>query len=274
MMKKFFCIALFLSGSAIIFQSCQNVISIDLNKTNPHIVIEGKVTDQPAPDTVTISKTGNYFDPVLEFPPVSDATVIISDNEGNMDTLQETIPGTYTTSTLHGVAGRTYSLTVTAEGKTYSGSSFLPQKVLIDSLSTSSFRSPDGDKGYEINVTFTDPPETKNYYRLIPHIDSLPPDSINNGNIFLYSDKLFNGNTVTQRFRIRSNNIKAGDTVTVELLSIDEATYNYFNTLKAIINSDGPGSSASPANPVTNLSNGSLGYFAAYAIDTKSIILK
>jgi hypothetical protein len=272
-MKKFFFTTLLFAVSAIVFQSCQNVISVDLNKTNPQIVIEGNVTDQPGPYTVTISKTGNYFDPVLEFPPVSGATVIISDNAGDMDTLQEMIPGTYRTSLLQGIIGRTYSLIVTAEGKTYTGVSSLPHKVRIDSLSVSSFRSPDGDKGYEVNITFTDPPETKNYYRLVPHIDSLPPDSINNGNFFLYNDKLFNGNTVTQSFRIRSNNINIGDTVTVDLLSIDEATYDYFNTLKDIIGRDGPGSSASPANPTTNLSNGSLGYFSAYAIDSKSIIL-
>ncbi|MDE3058897.1 MAG: DUF4249 domain-containing protein [Bacteroidota bacterium] len=275
-MKKFLFTTTLLVSLAMVFQSCQNVISVDLNKANPQVVIEGKVTDQPGPYTVTISKTGNYFDPVLEFPPVAGATAVISDDKGNTDTLHETAAGTYSTSTLQGMSGRTYSLTVTSEGKTYSGVSFLPPKVSIDSLSATSFRAPGGDKVYEIDITFTDPPEAKNYYRIALHIGSLSPDSIAGGRYYLYTDKLFNGNTVTQEIRFRDDigSIRPGDTLTVDLLSIDEATYNYFNTLKGIIGENDRNISASPANPNTNLSNGSLGYFAAYAIDTKNLILK
>ncbi len=274
-MKNSIFTAALLVSFAIAFQSCQNVISVDLNKANPQIVIEGKVTDQPGPYTVTISKTGNYFDPVLEFPPVSGAAAIISDKEGNTDTLRETAAGTYITSALRGITGRTYSLTVISEGKTYNGVSFLPRKVFIDSLSATSFHAPGGNKVYEINITFTDPPETKNYYRVVLHINSLPPDSVADGRYYLYTDKLFNGNTITQEIRFRNdvNIIHPGDTLTVDLLSIDEATYNYFNTLKDIVGENDRNISASPANPNTNLSNGSLGYFSAYAIDSKSIIL-
>ncbi len=75
--------------------------------------------------------------------------------------------------------------------------------------------------------------------------------------------------------RIRAGrNVNPGDTITVELLSIDKATYDYFNTLSDILTSDRAATSLSPANPITNLSNGPLGYFVAYTVDTKSIVMK
>jgi hypothetical protein len=59
----------------------------------------------------------------------------------------------------------------------------------------------------------------------------------------------------------------------VSLLSIDKATYDYFRTLSNILASDRSPTSLSPANPSTNIHGGALGYFAAYAIDTKKIVL-
>jgi hypothetical protein len=41
--------------------SCEKIVSIDLNKANPHMVIEGIVTDQQTPDSVVLSKSGDYF---------------------------------------------------------------------------------------------------------------------------------------------------------------------------------------------------------------------
>jgi hypothetical protein len=78
---------------------------------------------------------------------------------------------------------------------------------------------------------------------------------------------------MTERIRA-GNNVKIGDTIIVELLSIDKAAYDYFNTLKDILSSDRSPTSLSPANPNTNVSNGALGYFAAFTIDTKTIVLK
>ena len=89
----------------------------------------------------------------------------------------------------------------------------------------------------------------------------------------MYTDKLTNGNEMEERIRA-GRNVAVGDTITVELLSIDRATYDYFNTLRDVLSSDRSPTSLSPTNPNTNLSNGSLGYFSAYTIDVKTIILK
>jgi hypothetical protein len=132
----------------------------------------------------------------------------------------------------------------------------------------------DGDTGYDIFIKFQDPPEPGNCYRIKAHTSTLPTDSIAGQRFLLFEDKLTSGNEITYRIRGGRKNLQAGDTITVQLLSIDRATYDYFKTLGNILASDRSPSSLSPANPNTNPSNGSLGYFAAFAVDSMKIILK
>ncbi len=259
---------------AAVAAGCQQVVSIDLNKADPHLVIEGNITDQAGPYTVKLSKTGNYFEPALVFPTVSNAYIAVTDDQGHRDTLKEISPGTYQSSTLQGSVGRTYTLDVVAEGRQYSGTSSMPAKVLIDSLYAIVRNSSRGEPGYDIYVAFKDPPEPGNYYRLNARSSALiPADSIDGRRYRMYTDKLTNGNEMAERIRA-GRNVQTGDTITVELLSIDRPTYDYFNTLRDVLSSDQAATSLAPTNPNTNLSNGSLGYFSAYTIDTKTIILR
>ncbi|MDI6804552.1 MAG: DUF4249 domain-containing protein [Bacteroidota bacterium] len=257
---------------AMFIFSCEKVITVDLSKTDPQIVIEGVVTDQPGTYSVMLSKTRSYFESSASFQPVPNAFITVFDNLGNIDTLKETISGTYVSSTLQGIAGRTYTLKVDAEGKRYNAVSSMPRKVFIDSL----YAVPKkffGDKnGYDVYILFKDPPEMGNYYRLIAQVNSMPMDSLTYGpTYFLHNDKLTNGNQIEEHIGIQKN-VHPGDTLTVKLLSIDKAAFDYYKTLIDIISM--MPTSISPANPNTNLSNGALGYFAAYTIDTKQIILK
>ncbi len=263
----------------LVLSSCQKVISVDLNQTNPQIVIEGLVNDQGGTDSVVINMTGDYFTPSLYFQPVTNATVVISDNAGNVDTLKEVTSGDYYSTSPSGIPGRTYSLKVVSNGKEYDAVSSMPQKVKIDSLYNLPSINTFGESGYDFYVTFKDPPQPGNYYRIIPHVSSLPTDSISGGRggTFIVDDEFTNGNEITFRFGIRNNptrKLGPGDTVKVDLLSIDKATYDYYYTLRNIIAADQSPTSLSPANPNTNLTNGSLGYFSAYAMDSRTIIIK
>ena len=259
--------------------SCQKIVSIDLNAAAPHMVIEGNITDQHDTATVVISKTGTYFSSSINVPPVSHAIVTITDDLGKSDTLKEAWNGTYQSPTLKGVTGKRYTLNVLSEGIAYSAVSYMPNKVLIDSLYSIQVQERNGGIGYDIYVMFKDPAESGNFYRIRPRVNSLPPDSINGARNFLYTDKLANGTEITERIGVRIHNgdrgtVNVGDTITVDLLSIDQATYDYYRTLQAIRSSDQSATALSPANPNTNLTNGSLGYFAAYAYDSRKIILK
>jgi len=252
---------------------CQQVVTIDLNQANPHMVIEGNITDQRGPYTVILSKTGDYFISALSFAAVPGAQVVVTDDLGQSDTLKETVSGTYQSTRLQGLPGRTYQMNVVAGGAAYSASSSMPQKVYIDSLYTLARPAGRGEPGFDIYVNFKDPPQPGNYYR-INATSSAPisADSIDGRRYRLYTDKLTNGNEMQERIRA-GRNVSPGDTITVELLCIDKASYDFFNTLSDILQSDQAATSLAPANPNSNISNGSLGYFAAYTVDTRKIVI-
>jgi hypothetical protein len=238
--------------------SCQKVIDLKLNTSPSQIVIQGNVYDQPGPDTVRISKSVN-FDSTNVFPAVSEATVIINDNTGNSEALTEIYPGTYITSSLQRVPGRTYTLSVKTGGQTYTANSTMPPAVAIDSvyLGNSWFTN------QQVNIEFEDPANIANYYRLIEFVNNAQVE-----NFFVTSDKLNDGKMINYLIWNDVNRLKPEKVVTIWLECIDKGVYDYFRT--AGLNDT---QTVSPANPSSNISNGALGYFNACSVRKKSIVV-
>jgi len=249
----------------MIFSSCEKIIDVDLNSSSPRTVIEATISDEPGPYTVRLSKSVN-FNETNSFPPISGATVELSDDAGNTEILAETAPGFYVTSTFpQGVPGRTYSLSVTAGGQQYNSTSVMPLPVEIDTVTT--ITAFDGTK--RVNVKFQDPPGIENFYRLI---------EIQNGkmhyDIEVDNDRFRDGDLISQNlFGFNSEDsteLITGDTVIIMMQSIDKGAHEYFRTLSQIL---GEGQqSASPANPLPNISNNALGYFSAYSVRSKELV--
>jgi len=238
--------------TACFLSSCQKVIKLKLDTSPSQIVIQGNVYDQPGPYTINITKSVS-FDQSNVYPAVTGAAVTISDNVGNTEVSNEISPGNYLTSTIQGVPGRTYNLTVNIDGQTYKASSTMPKPVSIDSIYYT--KSPFG-KDEQLTVKFLDPADTINYYRLVEFINGVQQDRFS-----IAGDRLYQGNPIIFTFPVQDDNDKklvTGDQIAVWLESIDKNVYEYFRTARA----DGP-HSTSPANPVSNISNGALGYFNA-----------
>jgi hypothetical protein len=234
---------------------CQKVINIDLNSTSPTIVIIGSINDQPGPYTVNLSQTVNFSDPNT-FPPVNGAFVTIADNAGNIDTLAETTQGNYNTKRIMGVAGRTYTLTVTANGQTYTSSSTMPQAVTFDTMEivkmANSFRTKDTST-YPV-AGFLDPSAVANYYRfIVTRNDTVITRT------YILDDEYSNGLYLNYPLRYDTS-LVSGDSVKVEMQCIDKGTYQYLSTLSIASGS----TYVTPANPATNISNNGLGYFSAH----------
>jgi hypothetical protein len=255
----------------VLLTYCQKVINIDLNSAAPRIVIDALITDRPGPYTILITKSGSYFNqPVL--PPVTGAEVTITDDRGTIDTLLETKQGLYMTKNLRGIPGMTYTLKVISDNTEYSGTSTMYSHVRIDSINltkSDSFRFGLGGganevKRVDVNCFFKDP-EEKNFYRLKVTGSS---DTTLGGNYRLYDDQYTNG----QEIELRAARAKAGDTIKIELYSLDNSTYGYYRTLEDLLQTN-PFFGSTPANPNTNLSNGALGYFGASAVSSKNIII-
>lgn len=247
--------------SSILFPSCQKVIKLDLKESDKKIVIEGGIADGAAISTITLTKNIN-FDQSNTFPNVSGATVKISDNEGNSETLTETSAGVYQTSTLVGVSGRTYFLSIAAEGKTYSSQCTMPYKVNFDSLLFEKELGFQGDSMNNITPLFQDPAGIKNYYRYVTYVNGVRVKGSIRDNDF-FSD----GNYHVSPLQYDDIKLKNNDTLMIEMQCVDKAIDLYFVSLLQTTS----GSSGAPANPVTNIVGGALGYFSAYTKQTKKV---
>lgn len=241
--------------------SCQKVIHVDLNSSQPQLVVEASLSDSSA-DTVRLTRTIN-FDQPNKFPPEEGAQVRISDDSGNTALLTEESPGLYVSPNPPGIPGHTFLLEISTDGKNYSATSTMPPPVKIDSLTlTNSFFG----RGKFLTAYFQDSAGVKNYYRLVESVNGVIDNSIRVGDDFLLDGKT--NSFMLYEDRDRVNN---GDTITLYLQTIDKPVYDYFRTLVQV---SGDEQGTAPANPLSNISNGALGYFSAYAVRSKTIILK
>ncbi|MFH1321473.1 MAG: DUF4249 domain-containing protein [Bacteroidota bacterium] len=266
---------IFITAAVAGITACEKVIDIDLNSTNPRIVVEGYITDQPGPYTVKLTRTANYFD-VNEFDKVSGATVTISDDAGNSDVLAEQSPGVYETTAIQGVSGRTYTLTIDSEDDTYTASSLMSQPVMIDSLS---FRFQEAfhyvQEGYYVSIYFTDVAEHLNYYLLRLYNNGEIPEEEMGGmgmNYLVFEDDFLEGESF--EFEFFQYIMEPDDTIVVELVSMDQDGYDYYNTMNLTLEgSSGGGFSGTPQNPVTNMSGDALGYFGAFTVARDTVVI-
>lgn len=250
--------------SAVLLFSCKKIVTLKLNNVPPAIVIEGEVTNLSGPYLVSITSPVNFYAD-NNFPPVSGASVVISDNNGVTDSLTEIAAGVYATHVLVGLPGDTYNLSVTVNGTNYRAVSTMPSPVPLDSIS---FQSNSGFGRTRISAiaNFRDPAGVRNYYQFIEYLNGarLAKD------LFVFDDRLSDGRYINYTLFNDSTYLQAGDQVEVDLCCVDSAVYSY---LFQLFQSGGVGAfntSASPANPASNISNGAYGYFSAHTVSSKS----
>ncbi|UCS91616.1 DUF4249 domain-containing protein [Echinicola marina] len=262
-MKSNLYLALF---AVISLFSCEEVIDISLEEVEPRIVIEGIVTDQPGPYTVSISKSVGFYED-NEFPGVEGAYVEISDDLGNVDVLEDLGEGKYQTTELQGQRGVNYSIKVEVEGNTYTAESKMQEKqVMIDSLAIRyEEESLFYKEGYYLKAYFEDPPGLGNYYSFNVYVNGEvyvfdnDGEMIEDDNFWLWDDKFTDGNVQDYDF---PHTLKEGDELYVMLRHLNWSTYDYYRTLVEVI--DGGG--VAPSNPLSNFGDTALGYFAAYSV--------
>ena len=250
---------------AFLFYSCQKVVTLKLNTIPPQIVIQGEVTDSGAPYSIMINQTVDFYADNV-FPPVSGAVVKISDDVGYTDSLIEFSPGIYSTHGLQGRPGHTYTLSVFAQNTNYSAVSTMPMPVKLDSV-TLEITSGFGEQRINAIVNFQDPPGITNYYQFQEYING----QLFNKEIFILDDRLSDGKYISSTLRTDSSYLNSGDQLEVKMFSIDQNVYNYFLQLRQSSGTGAFNSTASPANPTSNITGGALGYFSAHTTQTKTI---
>jgi hypothetical protein len=252
--------------------SCEDVIDVNLNSSSPSIIIEGKITSEDKPAEVTVSRSVDYFSAGV-VPKVSNAKVTITTDNVYTEQLKQYDPGRYLGYQTVGFPGESFKLEVEVDGVTYSAKTTMPMLVVIDTLIVSySEKTLGSEAGYEVYMNFTDPPAEENFYKIeVYRNGKLFPDE---KTIRLRSDKYSDGKQVSVGLNgFQSNGVRfaKNDRILVKLYSMDKMVYEHLKTLNAITESGFGSSSSTPANPITNLSNGALGYFGAFAVNEQYV---
>jgi len=248
--------------------SCKKIISVNLNNVSPKIVILGEVTNAAGPYHITINTTVN-FSQTNNYPPVSGAKVIITDDKGLVDTLTETTQGNYSTHSFwQGQPGNTYTMNVILSGVDYKAVSTMPPAIMLDSI-----RFQQDSRGRNNNVIeavayFQDTPGISNYYQFTETINSKPL-----AKTLIFDDRFSDGRYIILPLFTDSSYMKQGDAVSLSMYCIDKNTFQYLNELQQLVDGN-PFNQATPANPDSNISSGALGYFSAHTTQTKQAVVK
>ena len=262
-MKNIFKIYFLLALSGLVLSSCTRVIDIDLNSKAPQIVIEGKINNEAGPYQIKISKTVNFSE-TNKFPAVTNALVIVTDNIGTVDTLVQPEQGVYQTSKVIGTPGRTYTLKVAIDGRSFVSICKMPEVTNLDSLYLTKNPFDFGSELKSVSVpVFIDKSGVNNYYRFIEYHNNKKISDLQ-----LLDDKFADGSYIENPlFNGTDEERVINDSITVEMLCLDKAVYEYFRSIPF---SGGP----VPANPNSNISGGCLGYFSAFTISRKKIVIQ
>ena len=256
---------IFLIMLTVLSISCyQDVVELDLSEFDSRIVIEGIITDQPGPHRIRITRTISY-ESSGDFPSVSGAEVVISDDSDYTETLRAFRAGTYQTDEFQGVPGRTYTLSVFVEGEEYTASCKMPEAVELDSITYNIY----GGIAY-LRCVFYDREGIDDFFRLKIY---------RNGDLvetYLYQGRFRDGQKIILDDFITP--FLLDDQVRIEMHTIDRIIYEYL----AMLGEDNGESFVelpdilplTAYNPNTNLSNGALGYFSAQTKRTYTFIVE
>jgi len=271
-MKHTILYTLAIAISALFLTACEEVIDIDLNSSNPRIVVEATIE----PDSVCevlLTYSANYFN--NQKPTVIDnAVVTITDNLGSNESLLNIGNGRYKGSNIKGFINRSYTLDVVTNNHQISGTAKIPSKgLIIDVVAKESeplFGNSNDFKEYYLEVILKDDPIQSNYYLLEFSSNNFQFDQ----RMQYVDDKNFGENNLATIKQWR-NGYYVGDQATVTVYSVDKNVYLFHKQLQEIISGGGMGGPTStPYNPQSNMTPDALGCFMARSIDKVTIDIK
>lgn len=267
------------------FSSCTEKIDFDLNTEKSRLVVEGNVSSGKGKHSVKLTKTTSYFYSE-KAPVVENASVKISDGTDSW-TLVEEKPGYYFTPEIEPKTGKTYTITVDAEGQTYTAQERMELVVEFDSIVVRKKEEFDFGEGkdstyYSIFLYAQEPPNLGDYY-LWKYWIKRPSETKWHNMTPTYKewvyadDEFINGNNPSTGWELFNeipvDSMPKDSEVRMEMYKI---TKSYYEFLDAIGNQtqrsgffDGP-----PANIPSNFNNGALGYFYAAAVDSAFTTVK
>ncbi len=254
---------------AVLFTGCENLIGFpDIPDHQPVPVIEAILTNEPVVQKVKVSYSVSLSDS-NSCRPVEDALVrVISDAGDTLEYFHQTA-GWYHSAVFAAAPGIVYRLEVVIGGEAYRSTGEVIEMNGIDSLY---YRYEDesafGDAGYYVYMNAGEVMRDTRYYS----INASRNDTLKTigGEIWIFSDDLVES----------INNVKlplsfaAKDSVTIELLSLSKAMYDYYYKLAyEVLYLDLSNISYRTNLPVL-FQPAALGYFQVSAVSRRSMVVK
>ncbi|MEY4538405.1 MAG: hypothetical protein RLZZ306_162 [Bacteroidota bacterium] len=242
---------------SLFMMSCEDVIQLDVPKTEPYLVVDGSITNVAGEQVIKLSKSQDLLS-LDAIKGITNATIKVTDDLGKVYEFKDVKNiGKYVwtpakPTDVMGVIGRTYTLDITAEGEKYTAVSKLNRVPKIDSIV---YRLDDAnprqqgtgkpDKGYETIFYATDLKGIGDCYRVKVYRN----DTLNNSadDIIIAYDAIGNKSPIGDGLtfirplrRLTSTRLlRENDNVRVELLSITEAHFDFWTQLRQELNNAG-----------------------------------
>ncbi|MCX6275358.1 MAG: DUF4249 domain-containing protein [Bacteroidetes bacterium] len=284
----------------LLLSSCEKNITVDLPDVEQQLVVEGYIYQDTFP-YIFLTKSSPFFDELdsaaVQAYVVRGATVIISDGftTDTMDEFENGFFHVYYSLNMRGVAGRSYSLRIEADGMKATASTYLPHAIALDSV----WWKPDGNKdtlGFAW-AHLTDPDTIGNYYRwfakrinrytygdnigeqkdfdFIAPLGSTFEDRFINGKSFDFGynrGQLNNSTKEDDGFSEERGYFKKGDTIVVKFCTYDQANFNFWRDAENQIQSNG--NPFSNPSPIFGNIDGGLGVFGGYGVSYDTIVAR
>lgn len=254
-----------------ILAGCEEYMDVQFdNDSASKLVVEGSITTDTISHTIILSRSGDFFEKG-EQKMETGANITVTDGDTAF-IFSETEPGIYQSEpTVFGIAGKTYTMNITLNnGQVYSASEIIAELPEIDSvvaIPNTGFDQNTGQRtqGYYINYYGPEPEGLGDYYSWNLYIDGkLDSDSLQE-KVFT-DDEFVDGNYIKdfEIFFIKESDLPSDTTeILIEMLSISATYYDYLIGLMLETVWKGSPWDGPPANAVSNISNGALGYFRA-----------
>ncbi|MBV7270247.1 DUF4249 domain-containing protein [Winogradskyella luteola] len=249
--------------------NCEDVIDVDLNETEPRLVIEASINwfknTSGNEQSIRLSLSAPFFDDGV--PPANGASVQITDSNNNIfNFIEDGQTGIYRNNSFVPVIDEAYTLTIQYQGETYTGTETLKSVVPID------FVEQENEGGFtgediELKAFYTDPADIENYYffEFTSNIPVIPT-------LEVYEDRFTDGNQIFGFYT--EEDLEPGDVVTIRNYGISERFYEFMFVLLQQGSEEGGGPfETQPATVrgncinVTNPDNFPFGYFRLSEVD-------
>lgn len=260
----------------LITGACTEKVDVKLDDTYTRLVVDGSIAADTGAYSITLTKSANYFynEPAQK---VVAAFLELTDGDTTyiLHETEEGRSGVYSTdSTFSGNIGKTYTLTIVLPeviGNTdiYSSSCALRKVTSLDSIKAV-FHPDWGKEGvWTIKLWAQEPGDENNFYLFnLYRNGKLITDTINKK--VISDDAFYNGSYMNGVDAVYLNHahkwetIFPGDTITLQMSGI---TKEYFSFIQEVQRAgfNIPFFSGPPANVQGNISDGGVGFFAAYA---------